>query len=320
MEQSLNTNEFLLSIIIPVFNTARNIENTILTLISDDNFSDTQLLIVDDGSTDDLKLRILPYLEKYNNIFYKYQNNSGVSSARNVGIQLAVGKYLTFLDGDDKILPNLISLIFENIQTDCDIYFFNNYYINNEFTKFEFQMKKEITLKEIIEIMLSSKFCTVWNKIYRTNMIKKNNIMFKENIVIAEDLIFNIDYLNYVKSFYIVKKIYPYIYIDNLNGSKKYNSKYLYDKQRLFDYIAEKKYSCETMSKFYDSFIYSCLVFMSNALVAGDFITFNKFYTLQFISTLKKYRPKTIKYKICKILLFSKNRFMIKMLRYTIWK
>lgn len=94
----------LISIIIPVFNRANFVKNTICTIFKQ-RFRDYELIIVDDGSTDDLE-RVLSSEISTKQLIYVFQENQGVSSARNMGTFLAKGKYLVFLDSDDLVTEN----------------------------------------------------------------------------------------------------------------------------------------------------------------------------------------------------------------------
>lgn len=90
-----------ISIVIPTYNRGNMIEHTIYSILNQ-TYKDYEIIIVDDGSTDDTKQR----LEKFGNqIRYFYQNNKGVSAARNRGIKKANGQYIVFCDSDDLFLP-----------------------------------------------------------------------------------------------------------------------------------------------------------------------------------------------------------------------
>lgn len=95
----------LVSVIIPVYNSAKTIQQTIESVLMQD-YLDKEIIIVDDGSTDDIK----SILEKYKSkIQYIYQENSGVSFARNTGLANSKGEYIQFLDADDLLAEGKIS-------------------------------------------------------------------------------------------------------------------------------------------------------------------------------------------------------------------
>ncbi len=95
----------LVSVIIPVYNGARFIAQAIES-VQNQNHTNLEIIIVDDGSTDNTK----EIVTSFGTVQYLYQNNKGVASARNLAIQKAKGDYITFLDSDDLLLENKISL------------------------------------------------------------------------------------------------------------------------------------------------------------------------------------------------------------------
>jgi glycosyltransferase involved in cell wall biosynthesis len=99
----------LVSIIIPVYNTEKYIVETIDSVINQTH-TNIEIIVIDDGSTDSSKKLIQHISETENRVQYHYQTNKGVSSARNLGIEKAKGKYLFFLDADDVWLPDNITL------------------------------------------------------------------------------------------------------------------------------------------------------------------------------------------------------------------
>lgn len=89
------------SVIIPTYNRAEFISDAIESVLNQ-TFEDYEIIIVDDGSTDNTKQIVQSYTSK---VKYYYQEQSGVSSARNYGIKAATGEYIAFLDSDDQFLP-----------------------------------------------------------------------------------------------------------------------------------------------------------------------------------------------------------------------
>ena len=101
-----NKSLLLVSIIIPTYNRETKISRAINSVVNQ-TYKNWELIIIDDGSKDDTKNVIKPYL-KDKRIKYFYQKNSGVASARNLGIKKSTGEYLAFLDSDDECLNNRI--------------------------------------------------------------------------------------------------------------------------------------------------------------------------------------------------------------------
>jgi len=107
-------NDILFSIIIPTYNRASFISNAIQSVI-DQDFQNWELIIVDDGSSDDTENVCRRYTDK--RIKYYFQNNQGRSSARNYGIKMSNGKYLSFLDDDDLYYPDFLSEMYNHLST-----------------------------------------------------------------------------------------------------------------------------------------------------------------------------------------------------------
>lgn len=112
----------MISIIVPVYNLEKYIDYTLQSL-SKQSFTDFEVIIIDDGSTDNTKTWIQQWIKNSElNIVYYFQDNQGLSSARNKGIELATGDYLTFIDGDDLIENDYLERLYNAIkENDSDI-------------------------------------------------------------------------------------------------------------------------------------------------------------------------------------------------------
>lgn len=97
------------SVIITTYNRSEVLTRAVKSLIAQTE-PDWEAIIVDDGSTDDTHLRISKYLETHSNIFYIKQKNKGEEGAKNTGIRVATGKYITFLDSDDSYKPDHLKI------------------------------------------------------------------------------------------------------------------------------------------------------------------------------------------------------------------
>lgn len=123
----------LISIIIPAYNSAKFIKETIQSVI-DQTFKEWELIIIDDGSTDNTKELIQTYL-KDERIRYYFQKNSGVSMARNKGIELSKGNYIAFLDADDLWLPDNLQEKIKILSNDNTDWVFSDAYLLYENNK-----------------------------------------------------------------------------------------------------------------------------------------------------------------------------------------
>lgn len=193
----------LLSIIIPVYNGEQNILRCLNSLVDDKALANYEIIIIDDGSTDKTKEKIESYIKKYPTIkvTYYYQTNRGVSAARNVGIKLSKGKYIWFVDSDDRITPNIIFQILPIINKNYDIILIG--------------MKDRQYNINLNESWAQNKYSTagsVCNKLFNRTLLQTNNIQFNEKIFNTEDLLFSIQCLILSQKIYNFKSVcYEYV-------------------------------------------------------------------------------------------------------------
>ena len=116
--------KYKISVVIPVYKVEMYLEQTIKSVIKQTiGFKkNIQMILVNDGSPDNSEAICLKYIKKYpNNIVYHKQKNSGVSVARNVGLQYAEGKYINFLDSDDYIKSDYYEKAYNMLENNNDI-------------------------------------------------------------------------------------------------------------------------------------------------------------------------------------------------------
>lgn len=192
-----------LSIVVPIYNSEKYIDTFLEDILKQINVEEDEIVLVDDGSTDNSNEICKNYQDKYKNIIRFYTiTNSGPSKARNIGIQEAEGKYLFFLDIDDTIENDYIEQLLKHIQNyDLVICGYNLIKVDkNESVKVN--MQTQIINKDNIMNLLQNDMMlnTLWNKAYRLDIIKKNKIKFDEKEFRGEDLLFNLDYIANIKN------------------------------------------------------------------------------------------------------------------------
>ena len=188
----------LISIIIPVYNAANHLDECINSLLKQ-SFKDCEFIFVNDGSTDDSKTIIEVYQAKDRRIKLINQENQGVSVARNIGLELASGNYVGFVDADDFIEKTYYDKLYNTaINDNCDIVVSNftienkgNYITNNSKYKKNIIFDNEKIQTEIIsEFIKGSNLNSIWNKLYKRSIIK--NINFPVGVALGEDGLFNL--------------------------------------------------------------------------------------------------------------------------------
>lgn len=219
----------MISIIIPVYNVETYLPQCIESVLSQTcrNF---ELILVDDGSTDQSPAICDEYALKDNRIKVVHQENSGVSNARNNGISLARGQWITFIDSDDWVDPDYLEN-FESEGLDCDLIVQGlKYYDNRNGQFFEYIRVNNCELcgprqKELIaeNKVLSLGYPVA--KLYKKSLIA-NRVFFNTRISYHEDHIFVLDTYNLAKKIKLVNSVgynYRYYHTNNSLSSKKHS-------------------------------------------------------------------------------------------------
>lgn len=128
-----------LSVIVPVYNVSKYLAKCLDSLICQElKPEEYEIIVVNDGSTDNSEEISRQYEEKYSNIKVVRQKNQGLSGARNTGIKLAHGKYIQFVDSDDYLQPNVLKTLVEKMESDnLDVLRFNYQNVNENYEVFE---------------------------------------------------------------------------------------------------------------------------------------------------------------------------------------
>lgn len=180
----------VISVILPVYNGEDRVSNCIESIITQ-TYKQFELIIINDGSSD-LTLDIVnKFAEKDNRIKIISIENSGVSYARNKGLEKATGDYITFIDADDFYNNNFLERMHDLINKDnSDIAICNFCYFNkNKITKNKLSSINEFDKFSLI----LSEYCFqgyVWNKIYKRKIVQ--DVYFNTKITYLEDLLFNV--------------------------------------------------------------------------------------------------------------------------------
>ncbi|MCG9639542.1 glycosyltransferase [Vibrio sp. Isolate34] len=190
-----------LSIIVPLYNTEEFIQEC-LTSILQQSFTNYELIIVDDGSTDNSISIVESYMENDNRIKLFKQKNSGASVARNYGIKQSCGEYVTFIDSDDFIHEDaLLNLVTTAEQTNSDIVLGKRQFnVDNKPTddsRLRKLFKEKIITTNVAESPEVRKVIAIHGKIFKRSFLIENKLTFPEGMS-SEDFIFT--YLSYAHS------------------------------------------------------------------------------------------------------------------------
>lgn len=191
----------LFSIIVPIYNSEGYLRDCIDSILSQ-TFTEFELLLIDDGSTDGSAVICDEYASKDQRIKVIHKQNGGQSSARNAGIRQADGEYFIFIDSDDSLnddyaLEKFAALIKESSAPDIII---SKTWNGNP----DIPQNGDALLEFLVKSGFREKtFCTaIWDKIYKQSLIKSNNLMFEEGYV-HEDILWLFMVLHNVSRFVV---------------------------------------------------------------------------------------------------------------------
>ena len=224
------------SIIVPVYNTKKEYVSECLESLINQTYKNLEILLIDDGSLTETADFLDMYSKKYDNIRVIHKKNEGVSIARNVGLDNALGKWIMFVDADD-ILP-LDSLEKMIVEDSADVILgkicFNwngsrevgdeQYDIISKETDVK-NIKQELIKSVLLMKSKTSSVGAIGAKVYRKKFLEDNNIRFEKYIKLGEDIMFNIRaYLN--ASNILISKDVVYEYrINSESVTQKYSDK-----------------------------------------------------------------------------------------------
>ena len=212
-----------ISVIFPVYNVEAFLEKSLDSIINQ-TFKDLEIICINDGSTDNSLMILEKFAKKDSRIILINQENKGLGASRNIGITLAKGEYISFIDSDDYIENNMYEIMYKKaVEKDADIVECDFYMIiegkrkkrtlfNNLRTlwKFPILFGCKFSWRNIKSSIFTRMRSMVWNRIYKKEMLLKNNVVFPESRM--EDFPFSIDALLSANSIVHCNKIlYNYL-------------------------------------------------------------------------------------------------------------
>ncbi len=226
------------SIIIPVYNSEKFLPRCLESIINQ-TYKNLEIIIVDDGSTDNSRKIISDYIQKDTRINLISKKNSGVSASRNIGLEKATGNYVIFIDSDDWIELKTIEKMHDIIvKENVDVVRANYKIVNNlktikKGTTDNLMNQKITNPKSLIEkFLLPPKALPCYSVLLMFN--KKIEIKYNEKIGFMEDTLFYIDILSKIDSIYLMKEeLYNYYYNEQSKVNNKEN--YLNNIQQLLE-------------------------------------------------------------------------------------
>lgn len=252
----------VLSIIIPVYNKELYLKRCIDSIINQ-TYKELDIVIINDGSTDNSLEILKEYENKDNRIKLINKQNGGVASARNAGIKSATGNYITFIDADDKIDSNMMKSMFEilkstNVQV-VKCWYVEEYaneqkYVSMELKENQVEISSRDGFIETIYPMLINTYrlnscCGV---LIDVNVIKENNISFDESIATGEDFLFICNIITHIERITLINNPYYHYFMTENSITRTRNMEQLKSKciqktrnySMLYDFI--KRWGIDT--------------------------------------------------------------------------
>ena len=213
-----------ISVIVPVYNVEKFIRRC-LDSIRNQTLKDLEIILVDDGSTDNSGVICDEYAKLDNRIIVIHKENGGLSSARNRGLDSASGEWIAFVDSDDYLEKNMYETLYKTAideNVDICVCFFKYLTTNNtifcDFTKEQLGIKGKYKTNNFLKLVYKDEYLngvcvSACNKIYKKNIF--NNLRFKTKIY-EDDELLNRLYLKDVEIYVTNEPLY--IYVENLNS------------------------------------------------------------------------------------------------------
>lgn len=242
----------LVSVIVPIYNQEKYLEKSLLSLLNQ-NYSNLEIILVNDGSTDDSLPIIKKYEERDSRIKIIDKENGGVSSARNAGLEIAKGDYIGFVDPDDWVESEMYSSMLSlSLEEKAEVVMCN-YLVEKNASKNEIILetkKTKLFTNEILDYLAAdminmntlnisspSIMGSVCRMLIKRDLIYNNNIRFDEAIPYMEDLVFAIEILLNTKRVGIDDNLhYHYNQIEG-SASNKYLPNFLKNHKLVFNRI-----------------------------------------------------------------------------------
>ena len=213
----------LVSIIVPVYNGEKTIERC-LRSIQNQSYSNIEVLVVNDGSSDHTDRIIKKYAQRDSRFRYIEKENSGVSDSRNVAMEQAKGDYFQFVDGDDWLVKQATEEFVNTALTyGCDMVISDFYRVCGRriYTKGHIDAGPVITRMKYAEYMMEAPanfyYGVLWNKFFRADIIRTFALKCSLQLDWCEDFQFNLEYLQYVGKVGVIRK--PLYYYVKTKGS-----------------------------------------------------------------------------------------------------
>lgn len=188
----------MISVIVPVYNVEKWLRRCVNSLLAQ-TYSDFELLLIDDGSTDVSGAICDEYAKLYSQVRVFHKPNGGVSAARNLGLDNARGQWVAFCDADDYVTPYYLENLYKAVDSEDEDLVFNYAIVDcNGKAEKENYPEKNISLDELSELFLHNDLIwhtSTWSKLFRRSIIEECSIRYIEDVHVGEDALFLYTYI-----------------------------------------------------------------------------------------------------------------------------
>lgn len=210
------------SIVIPVYNVEKYIEKCLLSILEQD-YTDYEIVIVNDGSKDQSGRICDEYAGEHKNVTVIHTPNGGVSKARNTALEKIQGEYVWFIDSDDYIKPGALKRLANYLDKyqGPDMLVFDATVVDEAgnvegSVSCNLEPGKSVSFRENRELVFAN--TSLWNRIYKMQVIRDAHLQFQQGITIGEDLLFNYAYLLEAQEIYYERDAF-YFYVQRKNSA-----------------------------------------------------------------------------------------------------
>ena len=243
-----------ITIIVPVYNTEKYLPRCINSILSQ-TFTDFELLLIDDGSTDRSYKILEDYAIQDERIRIFHQENGGVTSARNIGVTESRGEWVSFVDSDDELLIDALSILYENVSDNIDVVVSDS------------SDQQMISADDFVRMTLQAKLYTsLWGRLYRRSCVEHQMDNISRRLTIGEDTVLNIKVGCNLKQDVLLIKRVVYKYYENPNSamrdrvvSLQYEEYFMSELQMALG---------ERFSEFYHDYCVACLISLETLIVS----------------------------------------------------
>lgn len=305
-----------ISVIVPVYNVEKWLQRCIDSILGQ-TYKDFELILVDDGSSDNSGAICDDYAKKDGRIKVIHKDNGGVSSARNVGIDSSAGEYIMFVDSDDSIDSAMLENMLLGLNDSVDLVISSiemiinnkNYvYVVSDGVKSSSEFLSDYCNEKFPKICFCGPVC----KLYKKEIIDRYNLRFNVELNLGEDTYFNFSYIQYCAEVFTISKPYYFYFRENVNSLfSKFQKNTHEQSATVFDFslwvMQKMKINQDLLEKYKYNHVRSLIGYLIKAYMTSDKKTF--LYYLKQLSTdkyLKKYykhfpvKEKTVAYFILK--------------------